>query len=782
MRLTTRINYSRFPSVLKNCAAVITAATFVSLPSIVSAQNVLEEIIVTAQKREMSVQNSPLSVSAYTGDELERQGIWNAEALSHLIPNLTIADDGLRDATIIAIRGISQSNTRASDDATTAFAIDGASVPNMGGVNAYFYDVERMEVLRGPQGTLWGQNSTSGVVNIITKKPNFDGYGGDIELGYGDYDDIRVKGAFNAPLSDTVATRFALNYNERDGYRENGSLVEDGDDADDFGFRGHMLWNISSDTSFLLSADYYEKRGTGRVINRVDCADKGCDVPGSTTPWKGTPLDEQGSVNNTQKNIKMELNHSFDSFDLFMLGSRRELERDTNRDSNALAGDDAIFDSPFGEVMLDGHFGEQMEHESWQGEVRLTSNDDSDLQWILGGYYLEETVDGDFSFIGPFGAPLFGPGTQNVHVQLDFKYQDMTKESQALFANASYDINDSWTIHGGIRYTEDDKDMGGNAADPINGTYQRLWVPAFNRNLGPGFPRAQIAEVSFSGTSSKLGLNWNINDDTMAYASYNRGYKAGGYNRGNDDGSSTIANVSNLLTYRPETVHAYEIGLKTTFLDGRARINMAAFFNDYTDKVETAGGFDANNQPTVTAVNASDVEIYGFELESSFLYGDSGGRVSFNLGWLDATYVDFKDLPDNDALSADPQPTKDVSGEQVHNAPDWNLSLNWVPMQLEVMDGMLTPMLTITYKSEYLNDPVGNYLNHVDAYTRSNASLHWESNTNSVYGEAYVRNIENENILVTGGCGTSTFSGSALGCTASYAAPRTYGVRVGYRF
>ena len=300
----------------KNCFARTLSLAFAGILLITGSAGaqVLEEIVVTAQKRAEDLQDTPVAVTAFTGEQLQQAGVFDSIALSNVVPNVTVGTENARDAIFINIRGISQSERRNTSDPTTAFYMDGALVPRMSGINAYFYDVERVEVLRGPQGTLYGRNSTSGVVNVITRKPDLEAIGGDIQFGYGNYEAVDVKGALNVPFSDSFGARVAFTYNERDGYRDNGPLVADGDDADDLGVRGHLLWDISENTSLLLSADYYERQGVGPVMSgaglNVDVT-SGVIYPVSPNPADTNPLNTEGFRDNTDTNFKVELNHSF---------------------------------------------------------------------------------------------------------------------------------------------------------------------------------------------------------------------------------------------------------------------------------------------------------------------------------------------------------------------------------------------------------------------------------------------------------------------------------------
>ena len=739
---------------------------------------VLEEIVVTAQKRAEGLQDTPVAVTAFTGEQLQQAGVFDSIALSNVVPNVTVGTENARDAIFINIRGISQSERRNTSDPTTAFYMDGALVPRMSGINAYFYDVERVEVLRGPQGTLYGRNSTSGVVNVITRKPDLEAIGGDIQFGYGNYEAVDVKGALNVPFSESFGARVAFTYNERDGYRDNGPLVADGDDADDLGVRGHLLWDISENTSLLLSADYYERQGVGPVSAQVECANLGCNIPTAPNPADTNPLNTEGFRDNTDTNFKVELNHSFSFADLTFIGSYRDHERDYLMDIDGSGA--AVFLPPAGRVVpITSVVSEVTESESFSGEIRLNSNSDGRVRWILGGFYLDEDIKGDFRF-----QPVLPNG---LHLNVQFVDKGFNVESWAAFANASVDVTDRFTLNGGIRYTEDEKDKGGinDPANPTAGSYMTVTIREFGSPVAPVFPRAQVATPSWSEVTYSFGLDWHINEDTLAYVKNSKGFKSGGFNRGSVDplNPSGAFNVANLIVYNPEQVLATEAGLKTTFMDGRARANFSLFWYDYSDKEEAVvrviGGI-----PTNTAINAGQATIYGAELETSFLYGNYGGRIDFNLGWLDAEFDEFVGL--DDPLTAG-QDNLDLGGGDMVNAPDWNISATWVPVELEVLNGMLRPMVQFSFKSDYITRPHDQSVDKQDSYTRTNASLHWESSKTGLFLEGFVHNIEDENIQTTSECqqrvnGVAGTGLPGLGCSVMYSPPRTYGVRLGYRF
>ncbi len=744
----------------------------------------IEEIIVTATRRAESLQDAPLAVSAFTGDDLQRQGITSSHGLGSTVPNLTIGTEGARDATYIAIRGVSQNERRNTDDATTPFFIDGATVPRMSGVAAYFYDVERLEVLRGPQGTLYGRNSTTGVVNLITNKPNFDGYGGDVEVGFGDYSAFTANGALNLPLSDNFAARLAFIVQDRDGFRDNGEFVEDADDADDLGVRVHLLWNLSDETSLLLTSDHYRRQGAGQGTFGVPCpSDVTCQVGTNLISTVGdVPLAQDTSFrnvpntnfrDNADTNFKLELNQGFETFDLIGLVSHRTHERDYG-DSAGYRFDDTVRGFPVISPVY-----EATESESISAEVRLTSSADGPLQWLLGGYLLDERINGTFFF-----HPVFiGGNFAGRNLYLEFTDRDLSVESNAIFGNLTYDLTDRFTLRGGLRYTNDEKDKGGNASNPSAGSYQSVGAIDMDTGqilayFGPMF-RAQVANPSWSRTTYNVGLDYAVNDDVMVYAKFSTGYKAGGFNRGSTGpGSDPRNGVFMLDIYEPEEVDAFEVGYKSTHLGGAARVNVAAFYNDYLNKVESVVR-TIDGTPVNTAINATDVEIYGVELESSFVYGDSGGRVDFNLGYLSAEYGTFDNLPDP-VLGGGA--TLDVSGEDVLNAPNWSGSFGWVPVEFSFADGAIAPRLQVSFKSKYKTRPHGLLVDQQDAYTKTNLTVNWTSSDGAYFGEIYARNIENEIVQTNSGCGAQAQAGPAIGCYKMFSEPRTYGARIGVRF
>ena len=348
-------------NVLPQNVFLVTLASLV-FSGIAAAQTTLEEIVVTATKRETSLQNAPVAVSVLQGEDLARVGVVDPDALAFLVPNVDVNSEANRDGLIITIRGVSGTDVRNGADPTTAFHVDGSYVPRLSGANAYFFDVNRVEVLRGPQGTLWGRNSTSGVVNVISNKPEFDAVGGNIEATGGNFNQIVARGAINIPFSDNVAFRAAIMHNNHDGYSENGGtgsvgITKDANDADELAFRAHLLSNIGENSSLLLTGEYYERQGVGQAGHNLGCLTEAELAPFGLTsatpaqpaggvvtcnntsdPLRLNPLNTQGHRDNSDSNFRLQFDHSFNSMDLYYLGAFRSHERDYLDDNDGYPG------------------------------------------------------------------------------------------------------------------------------------------------------------------------------------------------------------------------------------------------------------------------------------------------------------------------------------------------------------------------------------------------------------------------------------------------------------
>lgn len=754
------------------------------LPAISWSQETLEEIIVTATKREESLQDAPIAVSAFTEEQMHRAGIIDPETLAEMIPNVDVNSEPNRDGLIIVIRGIAGTDVRNGADPTTAFHVDGNYVPRLSGANAYFYDTERIEVLRGPQGTLYGRNSTSGVVNVITKKPVLGEFSANGEITVGNYETFIARGGISVPLSDNLAFRGAYMRHTHQGYRTNdgpGSvgILADGDDADEAAYRAHLLWGISDKTSLLFTGEYYQRRGVGQVLAFTDLAFTDPGTSGAVPPpdpADTNPLNTQSRRDNNDTNFRVEFNHSASWADIFYQGAYRNHERDYIDDNDGTA---VVVNG----IAAEGSIVETTESETISHEFRIASNNDNAFQWMLGAFYMEEEIDGDFQvFLSRDPSLNVGPGGSGFDIQIvQFIDRGLTNESTAAFAHTTFQLTDRLRLTAGARWTEDEKDKGGAFGNSTTGSVMNVIFHNFALDAfitpSPPFPASQVSNPSWTETTWKVGLDYNISDDIMAYFTAGTGYKSGGWNRGSQGATAD----GTLFVFNPEEVTSYEIGLKSDLMGGRARLNAAAFYYDYED-MQVASIFTApSGIRTNITNNAASSTITGLELEGTMLFGENGiGRLS--LGYLDAEFDLFEGFVDD--LTGQ---TLDVSGNELPRSPEFNITLSVVPTTWSGANGTWTPQIQFHYETASFFSPLNRPgPEERDSYTKTNLTLMYEHNDGVWYAEAYIFNLEDEDVKNDGDCGSAVASASAApnpitNCIASYEPPRTFGIRFGFR-
>jgi iron complex outermembrane receptor protein len=744
--------------------------------AIANAQSsaILDEIVITAEKREATVMDTALAVSAFDQAALDRSGVTNVEDLSQLVPNFKFGELNLGfGGAQLTIRGISNDAITNDGDPSIAVHMDGVYLPRISSGNALFYDVERVEVLRGPQGTLYGRNTTSGTVNIIPKRPS-DERGFDAEITGGSDSLFAFKGAFNIPISDAVAGRVAFTYAKRDGLRNNGP-VSDGDDLDDIGVRGSLLFDLSDDVSLLLSGDYFEQSGNGAVMAAIPY-DRSFDLTGYQVPFSTDPqnfaLNTDPSRENADYGFKGELNWDLGGTSLTAIGAYRVNERKNtvDRDGTGQVPDVAVlcrFNPPPRPCTAavgtsTGNFAiTDQESEAVSLEIRLASNNpDSAFEWMLGAYYFEEELDTDFDafleglrgagFLGPnLVPPLPGPpsflvlaGDPAVRIN---RFTNQSSESVAFFGQGSlsFGADDQFKITLGIRNTRDEKDDGDGSY--VGFTLDVLTAPAMLDPgsfdpTSPGAPtctgnngaitifRCQIRNQNddWSETSFKIGLDWRPVDDWLLYVSATEGYRSGGFNDAN--------------TYNPETLLAIEVGAKGRLLDGRMRADFSFFTYDFEDQ-QVSQVVAAQ----IVTRNAAESTINGFEFVGNFAVSDKT-RIDVTAAWLDAEYDVFTGVDDPQSPGVVPQ---DLSGNKFSKAPELSLNFAIEPYTWQFANGStLTPRINFHYEDDYFLLQFNNPQNRQESHTRTDIRLTYEFGEQGQYVlEAWVKNIEDDDVL-----------------------------------
>ena len=569
----------------------------------------LEEIIVTAEKRSESLQDLSQAVTALSGEDIDDRNITSFVDLSSIAPGVTVAkNEGFK--TVIAIRGVgNEANQNAIANPSVSYHLDGIYVASPFALHTDFLDLERIEVLRGPQGTLFGQNSTGGAINVITQAPDTEEFFGKADITVGNYSLIRARGSVNVPISDTVALRASVASHNHDGFSRNIVLDQGLDQADSISARARLLWAPMENLRFNFTAQYYDENTNG-------AAQKG--ILDSTSNPRRLTQDWQSSYELESQLYSLAAEWDLPAFTVRSLTSYQDddiaIVRDNDRHDFVNLINQGIFLLP---AIFDPETNRQ---KTFTQEINLISAEPlfGRLDWTAGVFYLDTEVDIlireyiDFNTDG-----TYGPGTVTVEEVLDFRGEvgfisdsKPERDSVSVYGQGTFHLTDSLRLVAGLRYTDDE-------------VYSEV-----TNFFGRG--GTAVLEVQSEKLTGRGVVEFDLNDDTMVYASYTRGFKPGGSNLtyGRED---VIAPIVVLPTFKDETVDAWELGIKTDFANNRVRLNAAAFYYEYknlqyqaTDPELFEGGVG----------NLPESEIYGAELELLAFITDNF-TVDARLAWLE---------------------------------------------------------------------------------------------------------------------------------------------------
>jgi len=718
----------------------------------------IEEIVVTAQKREQSLQEVPIAVSAFSGTALQDHHVSDVMDLNQLAPSLQVkADDNAANPKVF-IRGVGLNDFNPNTASAVGIYADGVYIGSPLAQMGQFFDVDRLEVLRGPQGTLYGRNTTGGAINIITRKPTQQ-LEADLNVEAGRFDSLNVEAAAGGPLAkDVLAGRIAVNVVQDDGYTFNRLTGHTGNDTDRWAARGSLSFTPSSTFDALVQVRYGKTDG-GSILayNRslLPATDEARGPDGLCLPgfYRSGECTDIAGYANTSSNLyqgdyhlegkdKVEtsgasatLTWNLGSMSLISVTGYDHADRSDLEDTDAGPND----------VITANYRAKQSVYSE---ELRLQSTDTgSKTFWVGGLYYAHDDLDTDSyldvlrvfrpGFITPDNpngfAPEFSVGV------FGYPYSQTTT-SWAGFGQVDYSFTDQLTGTIGLRYSHDSKD--------------------FHYTSTAEFGTIEIFTLDnskdFSSVSGRLGLQYRLNDAANLYVSYNRGYKSGGF-----FGGQTIE-PNDLAPYDDEKVDAYEIGAKTQWLDNRMHANLSAFYYDYKDlQVYTLilrGAITVQNY-----TNASNARIYGAEAEFSVTPVD-GLDLSLFGSWLDATYEDFQSAG------------QDYSGNRLPNAPRTSLTAS-AKYGWAAFGGTLAVQADATYRSKVFFDTSNKERLSDEERTFVDARVGWTSPGQSLEFGVWGRNLFDEtnisDIIPIEGLGFDLF---AMG------QPRTAGVYVRYKY
>ena len=590
------------------------------------AQNsAIEEVIVSAEKRNESLQDVSLSVTALTESELETKNITDFVGLSAIAPGVTVAkNEGYK--TIISIRGVGdETNQNAIAAPSVALHMDGIFIASKFSLRTDFIDLERIEVLRGPQGTLFGQNSTGGTINVVSQKPSFDEIKGKADLALGNYGLLKYRGAVNIPLTDNIATRMSLVSTDRNGFSKNILNDQDLDDANHLSFRSDWLFDISDTASLRVFGQYFDANNNGAAM-------KGLDDP--TPNPRELAQDSASDYQLSSEVLAAILNIELGFADLKVLTSTQEDDIYVSRDNDRHNFGDVHGSGPLQGIpyIAAEYRPETSVVETTTFEVNLISNEpiNDKIDWIIGALYFDHEIanaiyevkdvnniklldqmDGAFTpyVHAPICAtdPFAGICFAAYDAELGFVSEAYpSRESLSIYGQATYNIQDNLRYIFGMRYTED----------------------SFSSDVTNFFGlQTYLIEDEIDETTGKFAIEHDVDEDTMMYASYTKGFKPGGSNLTfgwpEDDEQNFGAKPAPQLIYplfNSEIIDAYELGLKTDLMDGRMRANVSAFMYDYenlqfqsTDPDVYRGG----------VANIPESEMSGVELELIGIISDT---------------------------------------------------------------------------------------------------------------------------------------------------------------
>jgi len=589
----------------------------------------LEEIVVTAQRREERIQNVPIAVSAFDPTEMERRQAFNVVDIVSNVPNLVGNNNiGQGTATTVFLRGIGSTESIVTLETALGFYIDDVYISRQGVNNLSLYDVERIEVLRGPQGTLYGRNTTGGALRVITARPGPE-QSGSIEASVGAYDRWSLKGSANLPLSETTFMRVGAFIEKGDGYSDNLTTGKEVNDRNGYGGRIALRHAPSETFDATLSVDYYKSDQAG--LYAADIA--GIIAPRTKdlfTVHSGTDTSNIGKTYGASLTLNWVLD---ESRDLQSITGFRNVYQKWNLD---------LTDQPVSAFLLRTI----NDTDSYSQEFKLNGRAANDrLKYTAGVFAYKET---NFSFIGD-EINLWFPGNFRVPLPYFGRNYDMDVTSYAVFTEAEFNVTDQLKFIAGARYTKDDKDLKIDARVAGSVGFELNGAPNYNNATlnALGVP----TKLDYSKFTPKVGMQYTFSPDVNAYLTYSKGWKSGGW-------SARTNTPSEFVVFDPETVNSYEFGLKTTVADGSARVNYTAFYYDYEDFFSTATGTGGN-----FIVFTSDAEFYGLELEVT-------GRIteSFDIfaaaGWQQGSYNDLNSTVFGTSIGEEPQ-----------RMPEWTLKV-----------------------------------------------------------------------------------------------------------
>ncbi|HCS28372.1 MAG TPA: hypothetical protein DIW43_13015 [Spongiibacteraceae bacterium] len=727
----------------------------------------LEEVVVTARRVEEGLQSTPVAVTAVTSHEMEVRNMTDVRDLARATPNLilqTSAANGGSQVPAIYLRGLGQSDVTLTADPAVGMYLDGVYIARNSGNVLSLLELERVEVLRGPQGTLFGKNTIGGAISLVSKKPGpeFDLKG---EITIGNYNLRGEKISVNTPITDNFYIQTVVAHSKKDGYVD---LVhypgKSLGDSESIAARMQMRWLPSDAVTIDFAADYslIEDVGPPTVLVKT--------YPGASGPTihnaliSGNPLCNIAQGQETQAECYGPVHESSDPFESRALWTDRHANKvDPYNDFEILGANLTVsWDFMFGSVksissyrelnsafnfegdrspaMVDGGDAKQQDADQYSQEIQILGESfDDRLSWLVGLYYFEEDSLSRVEVYSPF-AILINP---TEYPLLTDNYQPQKTTNQAAFGQATWDFNEWLHLTGGLRWTREEKES--------------------TLILLPSTPEGLHGENNIEEWTPMVSVNVDIADGVMTYLSYSEGFRSGGFP------PRVIGQVSEIPSFGPEKAKTYELGLKGEFFDRRLRTNAAIFTNDYTD-FQAAGTDNTLNPPLATVINAGDARVQGAELEVEAIL-TSSIKIDGGLSYLDT------ELSNVDP-TANEQGVPVTDGDELAYTPAWKASLGVTWRKQFETAGEVVVRVDAAYTDEMNFGLTGQPESNTPDLTTYNAAItyyspdgHWEA---AVGG----KNLRDE-YYFTSSFASKNSGGNWKGVVAE---PRTYFASIRWRY
>jgi iron complex outermembrane receptor protein len=733
---------------LKGCTALGGALFLASMPQLASAQaakpaesNALGEVVVTATRVESSAQKTAIAMDVIGSAQLKSEGVTSVTALSAVSPSVNVT--GFGGGTVVTIRGISSRDTTEIGDPAVVVSVNGFYQDRSYALGLTQYDLERIEVLRGPQGTLYGRNATGGAINIYTTRPGKSA-GGYVQVDGGSFNTLNTEGALNIPLSDRIQMRASFGTNYHSGYRGAGGIFGKVDDSNARSGRLQFAFEPVDNLTINLEAQHTVQTAEGsspeqipyRVLASGQIDHSALPALGDTTAY---PKAYYSRLNLNDTLYRWDAAYVTPFATFTYLGGYDRLKWD-NLAPGYFYNQPATAANPNPAPFQNRVYNQREKPVTVNHEFRINnSNQDDRLTWQAGVFYFK-----NHNLLDSFNQ--VPNGTPNPTPVIHFKY-DVVIKSLAEMAQISFKVTDSLKLTGGFRHNADDKSRSGNIF--------------FSAALPPGaVPTTTIGSVKKD--TFHLGADYQINPNSLLYAKYDTGYKSGGF--------------TDIAPYGPESVKTVEVGSKNRFWDNRIQFNIDAYRSDYTgqqvQQIVSGGG-------GLRIVNAGASRLWG--VEGDLTAALDFGRVELNVAYLNAKFTDFAlayaaPIFNGAAFVSAPTVNLQLAGNHPQQAPEWTIGAAFEHSE-EAFGGRLTGRISTKYQStQYYT-----FFNRPDDTQKANAIsnllLTYAPNNASWQLQAYMNNFTNNTVFSNAGPNDRNFD-----YAYSFQPPRTYGVRASYKW